>query len=56
VQAFVELSEDDKQPVESWLERQVQIRFPPDTQLQLAGEAPMLQFKMVKRNGQPAAP
>jgi len=56
VQAFVELSEDDKQPVESWLERQVEIRFPPDTQLQLAGEAPMLQFKMVKRNGQPAAP
>ena len=51
VQAFVELTEDDKQPVESWLDRQVQVRFPPDAQLRLAGQAPALQFKMVRRNG-----
>ena len=53
VLAFVELSQDDMQPVQSWSERQVQVRFPPGMQLQLAGQAPTLQFKMVKLNGRP---
>jgi len=50
VRASVELTEDDKKPVESWLTRQVRIHLPPSLQLRLVGEAPTVQFKLVKRS------
>jgi len=53
VAAFIELTDDDKRPVESWLERAVQVRFPPGMQLQLVGEPPTVQFKLEQRAERP---
>ena len=53
VRAFVELTEDDKRPVESWLDRPVQVRFPPGMQLQLVGDPPTVQFKLEQRAERP---
>jgi len=49
VQAFVTLTDGDKEPVESWLQRPVEIRFPAGLSLQLVGERPTVQFKLVRR-------
>lgn len=49
VRAFIVLTEDDKEPVESWLQRAVEVRFPPELRLQLVGERPTVQFKLVRR-------
>ena len=53
VEAFIELTDDDKRPVESWLDREVQIRFPPGMQLQLVGDPPTVQFKLEQRGERP---
>jgi len=49
VRALVVLTDDDREPVASWLERAVEVRFPPELQLQLVGERPTVQFKLVRR-------
>lgn len=49
VQAYIVLTDDDKKPVASWLNRQVQIRFPADLKVELLGERPTVQFKLEKR-------
>ncbi|MCD4823130.1 MAG: hypothetical protein K8S55_00855 [Phycisphaerae bacterium] len=54
IRAYITLSDDDKQPVESWLEREVVVSFPPEMNLKLQGSAPKVKFKLQKRN--PAAP
>jgi hypothetical protein len=56
VTAYVRLTDDDKKPVDSWLEREVKVNFPPDTDLQLQGPAPKVRFKMQKRPTTPAGP
>jgi hypothetical protein len=47
IDAYVQLTEADKEPVGSWLVRTVTIRFPKDLNVQLVGEAPTVEFKMV---------
>jgi len=54
VQAYIVLTDDDKKPVASWLNRQVQIRFPADLKVEILGERPAVQFKLEKRP--PATP
>lgn len=55
VEAYVVLREDDKKPVESWLTREVVIRFPPKLKVELAPtEKPVVSFKLEKRT--PAVP
>lgn len=49
IQAFIVLTDDDKEPVESWLQREVQVLFPTELQLRLVGEKPTVQFKLVPR-------
>lgn len=56
VHAFVELTEADKQPVDSWLDRAVRIRLPEGLQLRLVGQPPSVKFKLVKRTDAPATP
>ncbi|MHC4562667.1 MAG: hypothetical protein ACYS8X_07845 [Planctomycetota bacterium] len=56
MQVYVVLTDDDKRPVESWLDRPVQIRFPAGLQVQLVGEPPHVQFKLVKRSELAPAP
>ncbi len=51
IHAFIELTEDDKRPVESWLTREAKIRFPKGLQLRVVGEAPAVEFRMEARNG-----
>ena len=55
IQAFVILTDDDKKPG-TWQERPVLVRFPDDLQLKLAGEKPVVKFKLVKRSAPPATP
>jgi hypothetical protein len=51
IQAYIVLTEDDRKPVESWLTREVTVRFPPRTSLRLAeGERPAVSFKLVERD------
>lgn len=49
VLACVVLTETDKEPVSSWLEREVQIRLPRGLQLELTGQRPKVSFKLQKR-------
>jgi hypothetical protein len=49
VRAFVELTEDDKRPVESWLDRPIKVHLPDGLQLRLVGDPPTVQFKLVQR-------
>ncbi len=49
IYAFIELTEDDKAPVESWLQRAVEVQLPPQLQLEVVGEMPTVQFKLVRR-------
>jgi len=53
IQAYVALTDDDKRPVESWLDRTVQVRFAEGKQLRLVGQAPTVQFKLEKRTDPP---
>ncbi len=49
VEAYIMLREDDKTPVGSWLSRSVTVRFPPDADLQLVGDPPVIHFRIEKR-------
>ena len=53
VVAFVKLTEDDKRPVESWLDRAVEVHFPEGMQLRLVGDPPTVQFRLVQRAERP---
>jgi hypothetical protein len=48
VQAFVVLTEDDKQPLETWLDRQVVVHLPRSLNLSRLGAAPSVHFKLEK--------
>ncbi len=54
VTAYIQLTEDDKKPVGSWLVQDVKVVFKPGTELQLQGPAPTVRYKMQKRSA--AAP
>jgi len=57
VDAYIVLTDDDKNPVESWLlPRPVQVRFPPGLQVRLEGSPPTVTFKLQKRPEVSAAP
>ncbi|MCK4601591.1 MAG: hypothetical protein KAU28_03945 [Phycisphaerae bacterium] len=56
VDAYITLRDDDKKPVDSWLTRDVTIRFPEALDVRLAGEQPKVNFKLVKRQLLPAMP
>ncbi len=56
VDAYIILVEDDKKPVESWLSRQVQIRFPPELDVRVEGDRPTVQFRLEQRPQLPPAP
>ncbi|GAF98290.1 unnamed protein product, partial [marine sediment metagenome] len=45
----VVLTDTDKEPVSSWLEREVQIRLPRGLQIELTGQRPRVSFKLEKR-------
>lgn len=50
IDAYVVLRDDDKKPLESWLTREVIVRFPPKLKVELApGEKPTVSFKLEKR-------
>ena len=50
IDAYVVLRDDDKKPLESWLTREVIVRFPPKLKVELApGEKPTVSFKIEKR-------
>lgn len=52
VDAYIKLTEDDKAPV-SWLPRTVIIRFPPGLAVNLVGEPPTVNFKLIERTDAP---
>jgi hypothetical protein len=56
VHAYIELTDADKRPVESWLERDVTVQFTPGTNLRLASPAPKLKFRLQRREPLPTAP
>ena len=49
IRANVRLTDDDKKPVEGWIERTVSIDLSPGTSLRLQGAAPTVQFRLEKR-------
>jgi len=49
IHAYVVLTEDDKRPIDSWLERTVVIHLPEGLSLKLIGEPPSVKFKLAKR-------
>jgi hypothetical protein len=49
VDAYVPLREDDKTKTEAWLKRDVEIRLPRDSQIQVAGEKPSVLFRLESR-------
>ena len=52
VDAYIVLTDSDKEPIESWSSRKVTLRFPPGLQIQLAsGQVePTVQFRLEKRD------
>jgi hypothetical protein len=56
VDAYVQLREDDKKPMETWIARAVSIRFPPGLAVQLAGEPPQVNFRLDKRPAESPTP
>ncbi len=56
VEAYVQLREDDKKPLETWTSRAVTIRFPPDLQVRLDREPPQVNFRLDKRPAEPPSP
>lgn len=49
VQAYIELTDDDKKGTAAWLTRDVTVSFPPEVQLRLVGPTPKVQFRLEKR-------
>jgi hypothetical protein len=56
IYAFIRLTEDDKQPTDSWLPRDVIVTFPPGKNIELVGPAPKVNFKLQKRISKPIQP
>ncbi len=56
VTAYIQLTDGDKKPTSSWLEREVIITFPPDMNLKLVGLKPKLTFRLDKRKTTPTTP
>ena len=56
IQAYITLTEDDKKPVTSWLDREIHVRFAPNTNLRLSEPAPKLKFRLKKRSSLPVEP
>jgi len=56
VLAFVRLTDEDKKPVESWLQREVIVTFPPEMKLRLVGTPPKVKFRLEKRKSIVPAP
>jgi hypothetical protein len=56
VEAYVQLREDDKKPLETWTSRAVTIRFPSDLQVRLDREPPQVNFRLDKRPAEPTPP
>lgn len=54
--AYVTLTENDKNPSETYPPHKVLIRFPKGLQLELAGEVPPVHFKLVERSAAVTAP
>ena len=50
------LREDDRKPMETWISRDVTIRFPSNLQVQLDRAPPQVSFRLDKRPAEPAAP
>ncbi|MFP3936950.1 MAG: hypothetical protein ACLFVW_01320 [Phycisphaerae bacterium] len=49
VQAYVVLTEQDKKPLDSWDQREVTVRFPPDLNVELDGTPPTVWFRLSRR-------
>ena len=49
IDAYVILNEDDKTPIESWVTRDVVVRFPGDLALRVMNEKPTVSFKLVRK-------
>ncbi len=56
IDVYLRLTDDDKKPVDSWLSREVVVRFPPGFQVELVGDRPKVSFKMEKRKAASPAP
>ena len=54
IDAYIELTEDDKEPV-SWLSRPLIVSFPPGLAVELVGDPPAVSFKLVERAEAPPA-
>jgi hypothetical protein len=48
IDAYIVLTEEDRKPVGSWLQRPVVVRFPSGLLVELTGPAPTVQFKLVE--------
>ncbi len=53
IEAYITLTDDDKTPVASRLQREVTVRFPPGMDLELIGATPAVHFKLQKRTPTP---
>ncbi|MGC9454860.1 MAG: hypothetical protein ACP5HU_08330 [Phycisphaerae bacterium] len=49
VQAYIVLSEQDKKPLDSWDQREVIVRFPPELNVELDGPPPTVWFRLSRR-------
>lgn len=49
IHAFVQLTDDDKKPIESWISKDVMFDFAPGSNLKLVGPAPKVMFRLEKR-------
>lgn len=49
VQAYILLTEQDKRPLDSWDQREVTVRFPPDLKVEVVGPAPTVWFRLSRR-------
>lgn len=56
VQAYIELTDDDKKATAAWLTRDVVVSFPPEVRLRPVGPAPKVQFRLEKRKPAAAPP
>ncbi len=52
VDAYIVLTDEDRKPLDSWLTREVIVRFPKDMNLKIS-EAPTVQFKLEKLTPKP---
>jgi hypothetical protein len=49
VQAYLVLTEQDKNPLSSWDQREVTFRFPPELDVELLGDPPTVWFRLSRR-------